>query len=90
MKAEILYMLGIVAAGFAVNYALRAIPFLLFAGKDREIPKWITRFGDLVSPVIIAALIVYSYSGLQWKTAWITTPRNNAVHSSRRYFNSFN
>lgn len=70
MKAEILYMLGIVAAGFAVNYALRAIPFMLFAGKDREIPKWITRFGDLVSPVIIAALIVYSYSGLQWKTAW--------------------
>ena len=70
MKSEIVYMLGIVAAGFAVNYALRALPFLLFAGKDREIPKWITRFGDFVSPVIIAALIVYSYSGLQWKTAW--------------------
>jgi len=70
MKSEIVYMLGIVAAGFAVNYALRALPFLLFAGKDREIPKWIARFGDFVSPVIIAALIVYSYSGLQWKTAW--------------------
>lgn len=70
MKSEIIYMLGIVAAGFAVNYALRALPFLLFAGKDREIPKWITRFGDLVSPVIIGALIFYSYSGLQWRTAW--------------------
>ena len=70
MKSEIVYMLGIVAAGFAVNYALRALPFLLFAGKDREIPKWITRFGDLVSPVIIGALIFYSYSGLQWRTAW--------------------
>ena len=70
MKSEIVYMLGIVAAGFAVNYALRALPFLLFAGKDRDIPKWITRFGDLVSPVIIGALIFYSYSGLQWRTAW--------------------
>ena len=70
MKSEIVYMLGIVAAGFAVNYALRALPFLLFAGKDREIPKWITRFGDLVSPVIIGALIFSSYSGLQWRTAW--------------------
>jgi branched-subunit amino acid transport protein AzlD len=70
MKGEIAYMLGIVAVGFVVNYALRALPFLLFAGRDREIPKWISRFGDLVSPVIIAALIFYSYSGLQWKTAW--------------------
>lgn len=70
MKGEIVYMLGIVAVGFAVNYALRALPFLLFAGRDREIPKWISRFGDFVSPVIIAALIFYSYSGLQWKTAW--------------------
>ena len=70
MAEEIVYMLGIVAVGFAVNYGLRALPFLLFAGRDREIPKWISRFGDLVSPVIIAALIFYSYSGLQWKTAW--------------------
>jgi len=70
MKAEVLYMLGIVAAGFLVNYALRALPFLVFAGRDRELPKWVSRFGDLVSPVIIAALIVYSYSGLQWRTPW--------------------
>ena len=70
MAEEVAYMLGIVAAGFAVNYGLRALPFLLFAGRDRDIPKWISRFGDFVSPVIIAALIFYSYSGLQWKTAW--------------------
>ena len=70
MAEEVVYMLGIVAAGFAVNYGLRALPFLLFAGRDRDIPKWISRFGDFVSPVIIAALIFYSYSGLQWKTAW--------------------
>ena len=70
MEREILYMLGIVAVGFAVNYTLRALPFLLFAGRDRELPAWVLRFGDFISPVIIACLIVYSYSGLEWKTAW--------------------
>ena len=57
MKSEVVYMLGIVAVGFLVNYALRVLPFVLFAGRDRELPKWVARFGDLVSPVIIAALI---------------------------------
>ena len=70
MEREILYMLGIVATGFVVNYALRALPFLLFAGRDRKLPAWVLRFGDFISPVIIACLIVYSYSGLEWKTAW--------------------
>lgn len=70
MKSEILYMLGIVAVGFLVNYALRALPFILFAGRGRELPRWIARFGDLVSPVVIAALVVYSFSGLEWKGAW--------------------
>lgn len=70
MKSEIIYMLGVVGVGFAVNYMLRALPFLLFAGRGRTLPAWVTRMGDLVSPVIIALLIVYSYSGLAWKTAW--------------------
>lgn len=70
MSGEVMYMLGVVAACFAVNYGLRALPFLLFAGRDRELPRWVERFGAFVSPVIIAALIVYSYSGLAWKTAW--------------------
>ena len=70
MTDEIVYMLGVVVACFAVNYGLRALPFLLFFGRDRELPQWVERFGSLVSPVIIAVLIVYSYSGLAWKTAW--------------------
>lgn len=70
MGNEIAYMLGVVTVGFAVNYALRALPFLLFAGRSRELPPWVERFGNVVSPVIIGGLIVYSYSGLQWKTAW--------------------
>ena len=67
---DVLYMLGVVAVGFAVNYALRSLPFILFAGRDRELPRWVERFGAFVSPVIIAGLIVYSYSGLEWKTVY--------------------
>ena len=70
MKDEILYMLGVVAVGFAVTYALRALPFLLFAGRSRSLPPWVERFGNLISPVIIAGLVVYAYSGLAWRTAW--------------------
>lgn len=67
---DVVYMLGIVAAVFAVNYGLRVLPFLLFGGRDRELPLWVLRFGRYISPVIIAALVVYAYSGLQWRTAW--------------------
>lgn len=70
MASEIIYMLGVIAVGFAVNYALRALPFLLFGGRDRAIPAWIDRLSGFISPVIIAGLIVYSYSGAAWWTAW--------------------
>ncbi|MBP5285049.1 MAG: AzlD domain-containing protein, partial [Kiritimatiellae bacterium] len=70
MKEDVLYMLSITAAGFAVNYSLRALPFALFAGRGRGLPKAVERFGAIVSPVVIAALIAYSYAGLAWKTPW--------------------
>ena len=70
MENDFLYMLCIVAAGFAVNFTLRALPFILFSTRKGALPAWVTRFGSFVSPVIIAALIVYSYSGLQWRTLW--------------------
>lgn len=67
---DFFYMLGVVAVGFAVNFGLRAVPFLIFGSRKGELPAWVSRFGDFVSPVIIAGLIVYSYSGLEWKTVW--------------------
>ena len=70
MADEILSMLGIVAAGFVVNFGLRALPFILFGGKDRKIPAWIDRVSGFISPVIIAALVVYSFAGLAWRTPW--------------------
>lgn len=70
MTDRILYLLGVVGVGMAVTVGLRSLPFLLFAGRDRELPRWVERFGVFVSPVIIACLIFYSYAGLEWKTPW--------------------
>lgn len=80
MNAEVSYLLMVVATGWAVTFGLRALPFLLFAGKDRQLPAWVEKFGSFVSPVIIGGLIVYSYATLKlgegetakaaWKTAW--------------------
>ena len=70
MENDFMYMIAVVAAGFAVNFSLRALPFVLFAGRRRDLPRWVGSLGAYVSPVIIACLIVYSYSGLQWRTAW--------------------
>lgn len=70
MENDVLYMLAVVAVGFALNFGLRALPFVLFGSRHRVLPMWALRLGGFVSPVIIAGLIVYSYSGLQWKSAW--------------------
>lgn len=70
MAERILYTAGVIAVGWAVTFALRSLPFLMFAGRGREVPQFIERFGTIISPIIIAGLIVYSYSGLEWRTAW--------------------
>jgi len=70
MAERILYLLGVVAVGWAVTFGLRALPFLLFAGRNRALPPWVERLGNVISPVIIAGLVVYSYSDLEWRTAW--------------------
>lgn len=70
MKDEIVYMLGVLATVFAVNYLLRALPFIIFPNSHRALPGWVAKFGRVISPIIFAGLIVYCYAGLQWKTAW--------------------
>ncbi|MBO7207135.1 MAG: AzlD domain-containing protein [Kiritimatiellae bacterium] len=65
---RILYLIALVAAGWGVTYALRSLPFALFSRKARELPPWVGRLGILISPVIIAFLIVYSYTSLEWRT----------------------
>lgn len=70
MTEEIVYMLGVIGVGFLVNYTLRALPFLLFSGRNRALPPWVDRLGKVLSPVIIGCLIVYSYTGSAWRTPW--------------------
>ena len=69
MENDALYMIGIVAAGFVVNFGLRALPFLFFGARKGPLPPWVERFGAFVSPVIIGCLIVYSFTGMQWRAA---------------------
>ncbi len=68
MTDEIFYMLGILAVGFLLNFGLRALPFILFAGRDKTLPAWVETFGGYISPIIIALLVIYSYSGLEWRS----------------------
>ena len=39
MENDALYMIGIVAAGFAVNFGLRALPFLFFGARRGPLPR---------------------------------------------------
>ena len=70
MLEKAVYTAAVVAVAWAVTFGLRSLPFLLFAGRSRDLPPSVERFGAFVSPVIIAGLIVYSYSALEWRTAW--------------------
>ena len=80
MENGIGYLILVVAAGWAVTFGLRSLPFLVFAGKGRELPGWVGRLGVIVSPAIIAGLIVYSFATLRigegeaavpaWRTCW--------------------
>ena len=67
-SSRILYLVALVLVGWCITYALRALPFILFSRKAKKLPAWIERLGVLISPVIIALLIVYSYSSLEWRT----------------------
>ncbi len=68
--SEFFYMLGVVAVGAGITFLFRSLPFLLFAGQNRPLPVWVTRFGAFISPLIIGGLIFYSYSGLAWQKPW--------------------
>ena len=70
MLERCLYLTAVVLVAWAVTFGLRALPFLLFAGRDRDLPPWVERLGNIISPIIIAGLIIYSYTVLEWRTAY--------------------
>lgn len=67
-NSHIIHLLATVTVGWAITFALRALPFIVFAGKSRKLPSWVEKAGNIISPVIIAGLILYSYASLEWRT----------------------
>lgn len=65
---RIFYLLALITVGWAITYFLRALPFILFSLKIKKLPPWIDKVGIIISPIIIAFLIVYSYSSLKYTT----------------------
>ena len=68
MSEQVFHQLLIVLVGWATTYFLRAFPFILFGGA-KEPPAVLKKFGAVISPLVIAGLIVYSYAGLEWRVS---------------------
>lgn len=51
----------------AVIFALRVLPFLAMARADGD-RKWLKLAEKWLAPVIIAFLVVYTYSTLEWRS----------------------
>lgn len=59
-------ILAVIAASLVI-IALRALPFLLMSRLSGE-TKWLKVAEKYLSPIVIALLVVYSYSTLEWRT----------------------
>ena len=59
-------VLAVLAASFVI-LALRALPFVLMSRLSAE-TKWLKVAERWLSPIVIALLVVYSYSTLEWRT----------------------
>lgn len=56
-----------VLAASLVIISLRALPFLVLSRCNGE-AKWLKVAEKWLSPIVIALLVVYSYSTLEWRT----------------------
>lgn len=70
-----LHALALVVISSAVIILLRATPFIVMAvtrksSKDAAEAKWIKVAEKWLSPVMIAFLVLYSYSSLELRTVW--------------------
>lgn len=59
--------LGIVLVASAVIVLLRAFPFIVMSRSKGE-GRWLKLAEKWLSPAIIALLVVYSYSTLEWRS----------------------
>lgn len=70
MDDRIFKLFTIIFIGWAVTFAVRAFPFILPYSKKAGASKFTSLYNDIAAPLIIAALIVYSYSDLEWKSVY--------------------
>lgn len=61
--------LAIFFVSWLVIYLLRAFPFIV-CGRASGEQAWLKAAEKWLSPAVIAILIVYSYSGLEWSAPW--------------------
>lgn len=55
-----LYAVLLIVVMTAITFALRALPFFLFGGKQGgEPPRWVRYLGNVLPPAVIALLVVY-------------------------------
>lgn len=69
MIDQYLYLAAVIVVCWAVIFTLRALPFILFGSRKKPLPpkiEWF--FGNVLSPLIIAAVIAWAYTGLEYKT----------------------
>lgn len=64
-------------ASAACVFAMRYIPFLLFAGK--EIPQLVKRLGVILPPALMALLVVYCLKGVQITNAASIVPTSLGI-----------
>ena len=59
------YVLAVIVVMALVTFALRALPFFIFGGRNGgEPPKWVTYLGGVLPPAVIALLVVYCLRGI--------------------------
>ena len=60
MNIDAFYTALIILVAAAVTFGTRLLAFVIFGGrKGGEPPKWVTYLGQVLSPAVIALLIVY-------------------------------
>lgn len=69
MSAQAMHGVGIVLTAALVIFALRAVPFALFARMGEGGGRFLRACERWLSPAVIAMLVAYSYAGLEWRTA---------------------
>ena len=60
------YAVAIVLVAALVTVITRVLPFILFSGTKRDIPRAVSYLGAVLPPAVMAALVIYSIKGISF------------------------